>query len=83
MKPLTVELHAQSVGMKCMKITGFTEAELSELNSMDYREMKETILRVLDDRNGNLGTCWACGYGVYNAWVSNGAVYVDIGANCD
>ena len=66
-----------------MKVSGFTEKELSELNSMDYREMKETVLTMLDFRNNGKGTCWHNGYGVYQMWIRDGAVYVEIGNSCD
>ena len=83
MVALKVETINNRTGSSCMKLTGFTEAELSELNSMDYREMKEKIIDMLDDRNNGLGTVWACGYGFWSAWIRDGAVYCDIGSSCD
>lgn len=83
MAKLTIEDFRKCIGTDTKKITGFTEKELSELNSMDYREMKEKIVEILDSRNGNIGTCWYCGYGIYNAWIRDGAVFVEIGNTCD
>jgi hypothetical protein len=67
--PLKVEQFYSTRSTNTMKITGFTYKELSELNSMDYREMKETVLDMLDDRNGGLGSCWHNGYYVFSMWV--------------
>lgn len=83
MEALKVETHYRNTGTDTKKITGFTEAELSELNSMDYREMKHKVLEMLDYRNDGLGNRWKCGYGVYDMWIMNGAVYVEIGNTCD
>lgn len=83
MEALKIETHYRNTGTDTMKVTGFTEEELSELNSMDYREMQEKVLEMLDTRNGNLGDCWKNGYGVYGMWIMNGAVYVEIGNTCD
>ena len=80
---LTIETFREGLGVKTLKLTGFTEKELSELNSMDYREMKETIVQIANDRNNGIGSCWACGYGLYNAWIMDGAVYIEIGTSCD
>ena len=48
------------------KITGFTDAELSELNSMDYREMKQKIAERLPVKKT-----------ILNAWVSNKTVFIE------
>lgn len=83
MAQLKIEDFRKGLGIDTKKITGFTEKELSELNSMDYREMKEKIVEILDSRNGDIGTCWHCGYGIYNAWIRDGAVFVEVGNTCD
>ena len=82
-KPLTVERYREGVSVNVMKVTGLTDKELSELNSMEYREMIDTFLTILDQRNPNLGSCWHNGYGVYTVWINNGAVYAEIGKSCD
>ena len=83
MVPLRIETHIESGGTKVMKVTGFSEKELSELGSMDYKEMIHTVLDELNLRNGNLGTCWHNGYGVYTMWITGESVYVEIGKGCD
>ena len=83
MGKLNVELHYKNNSTDIMRVIGFTEQELSELNSMTYHEMKETVLDALDKRNSGLGSQWKCGFGVFQMWISNGAVYVEIGNSCD
>ena len=83
MDKFNVELHYKNNSTDTMKVTGFTERELSELNSMTYHEMKESVLDVLDRCNDGLGSRWKCGYGVYQMWISNGAVFVEIGNSCE
>ncbi len=69
--------------MDTMRIGGFREGELSELKSMEHHEAREKLLEMLDSRNGNLGTCWAHGYGVYSLWFDNEYAYMNVGKNCD
>jgi hypothetical protein len=83
MEALKVEPVVENIGTRVMKITGWTDNELSELNSMEYREMIDKILEILDVRNLNMGTCWHNGYGVYTAWISGSTVFVEIGNSCD
>ena len=82
-KPLTVEKYREGVSVIVLKVTGFSEPERSELNSMEYREMIDTFLDILDQRNPKLGTCWHNGYGVFTVWINNGSVYAEIGKSCD
>lgn len=83
MERLNIETKYINSGTKVMKVTGFSEAELSELNSMDYRDMIDKVLDMLDSRNNGIGTAWHNGYGVYQMWISNGAVMAEIGTSCD
>ena len=69
--------------MKTMRIGNFEEGELKELKGMDHYEAKETLLNMLDDRNGGIGTCWYCGYGTYGLWFDNEYAYMNIGTTCD
>lgn len=69
------------------EITGLTDAELSELNSMDFREMKQKALDIADTREHdhpvkNLGTVWHNGYGVYNTYIRGKVLCVEVGKNC-
>lgn len=83
MAKLTIEKKPCTSHLDTMKVTGFTDAELSELKSMEHHESKDVLLQMLDDRNGGIGTQWMCGYGVYEHWFDNDAAYVNIGKTCD
>lgn len=76
---IKIETFRSGLGVDCMKLTGFSESELSELNSMDYRDMKATIVAVLDNRNNGLGSEWVEKRDLFNAWIREGAVFVEIG----
>ena len=81
--PLKIETHQEDNRSRVMKITGLTEKELDELNSMDYREMISKMVEILDSRNDKQGTCWAQGYGIYQMWIRNGSVFMEVGVSCD
>jgi hypothetical protein len=66
-----------------MKITGFSDDELSELKSMEHNESKEKLIDMLNYRNNGIGRAWTCGYGVYGLWYDNEAAYLNIGKSCD
>lgn len=83
MARLTIDKQPCTNALDTMKITGFTDNELSELKSMEHNESKEVLLKMLNDRNGGLGTAWMCGYGVYGLWYDNDAAYLNIGKTCD
>lgn len=78
MTALTIE-HLKRGSLSVRKITGFTEKQLSELNSMDFREMKQTIQE-------RLTASRQIPYGVFiiNAWISGDAVFIETGVspNC-
>ena len=80
---LTIENMPCSSAMDTMRIGGFRDGELSELKSMEHKEAEEKLLVMLDDRNGRIGTAWACGYGVYGVWFDNEFAYVNVGKTCD
>ncbi len=81
---LTIErTNYGNSGLDTMKITGFTDAELSELKSMEHNEAMDALIDMLNYRNGNIGTAWRCGYGVYGMWFDNEAAYMNIGKSCD
>lgn len=83
MARLTIEKRPCTNSMNTMKITGFTDGELSELKSMEHYESKEALLSMLDNRNDGIGTQWSCGYGVYGLWYDNDAAYMNVGTSCD
>lgn len=76
------EIPSGRAGIITKEITGFQDGELNELKSMEHGEAEEKILEMLDSRNGNIGTCWKCGYGVYGLWFDNEAAYMNIGSSC-
>ena len=69
--------------MDTVKVTGFTDGELSELKSMEHYEARDALLDMLNTRNNGIGTQWVCGYGVYGMWFDNEAAYINIGRSCD
>lgn len=77
------KIDAGSRAMDTIEITGFQPGELNELKSMEHGESLEKIIEMLDDRNGNAGTCYACGNGIYEHWFDNDAAYINIGKSCD
>lgn len=83
MDRLKVETHRYGMGVNTMKISGFTNQELKELGSMEQSELGDAVLDILDRRNGNIGTRWKCGYGVYRTWMHGDAVFMEVGASCD
>ena len=83
MEPLTIESIYDTCATHVVKISGFTEEELHQLNSLGYKEFKEAVLEALDKRNGGLGTRWKYGYGVYLMWISDNAVMAEVGKSCD
>lgn len=84
MAKLTVEKqNSGRPGLDTMKVTGFKDGELAELKGMKHQDAEEKLLTMLDDRNGNIGSCWKCGYGVYGMWFDDEAAYFNIGNSCD
>lgn len=83
MQKLTINKSRYSSGMDTLTITGFEDGELAELKSMKHEDAKEKLIAMLDSRNGNMGTCYACGYGIYGLWFDNEAAYMNVGNSCD
>lgn len=83
MERLKVETNRYGIDVNTMKVSGFTNQEIKELGSMEQKELESTVLDMLDRRNGNIGTCWKNGYGVYQTWLSGDAVFMTIGTSCD
>lgn len=73
MSQLKIE-HIKRGSLSVHKITGFTDKEISELNSMDYREMKHIIMDALVSRR-------LIPYGLFilNAWIDGNAAYIETG----
>lgn len=83
MAKLVIENIHSSNSMNTMRISNFNNGELNELKSMEHNEASEKLLEMLDTRNGNIGTCWHNGNGVYGIWFDNEFAYVNIGKSCD
>ena len=83
MDALKIVNDRTGMGVSIKKITGFTTRELNELGSMEHDEFREKVLDMLDRRNNGTGSCWQCGYGVYQMWISGDAVYAEVGNSCD
>ena len=83
MARLTIDKMPCTGSLDTMKISGFTDGELSELKSMEHNESKAKLLDMLNYRNDGLGTAWACGYGVYGLWYDNEFAYLNVGRSCD
>ena len=79
MKELTISKEYERAATRVMKVTGFTERELSELNSMDYREMMETVIAAIEIRNGDGDIGLYEGSYILTAWINDGAVFLEIG----
>ena len=83
MAALTLKTSRYSSGINTVMITGFRDGELSELKSMEHHEAQEKLLEMLNSRNGNMGSCYANGYGIYGLWFDNEAAYLNVGNTCD
>ena len=80
MSPLKIET-TRDWAFNTHVITGFTEDELTRLR--EKKNQKDEIVRILDERNGGIGTCWACGYGIYGVSVGESGACVRTGNSCD
>lgn len=81
--PLIIEKIHHTRGTDTYRISGFQDGELYELKAMPHNKAEETLILMLDERNGNKGTCWACGYGIQSTWFDNEYAYMNVGDNCD
>lgn len=81
--PLKIETFREGLGVRCLKLTGFSEEEIQELAHCDYRDMKNRIVEIANERNSGIGTTWQCGYGIYNAWTHGNEVFIEVGVSCD
>ena len=84
MKPLKIsEIESGRPGIKTMRVTGFSEDELSRIRGLEHSAAMDYALTILDNRNDKIGSCWLCGYGVYAMWMDDDSVYFNIGTGCD
>ena len=85
-EPLQISLFRNGLGVKTMKVKGFTEQEVVAFSLLPMEERIDAVLKQLDERNGNTGTCWHNGNGVYSVYVLHSyptSVLVEIGSGCD
>ena len=83
---MTINMIRNMYGMKDMKVSGFSDSQIEFLRSLGFEKRRDEIVRILDEENGNLGTCWACGYGIYGIQIEQdgaGTVTVSIGESAD
>ena len=69
-------LKIKKIGQTSYEITGFTTSELDELMSMEYRDARDKIIPMLDDRNDGQGTYWAHCVGIYRVQFMPGRVVI-------
>ena len=75
MAPLTIKRRSVHTWMQ-YEIRGFTLKELDELKSMEYRDLLDTIVEILDDRNDGFGTVLRCVIGIYHVGFGDDAVLI-------
>ena len=87
---LHIEKSDSGCGMDTFLITGLSVAETDRiLNAKeDGKDDRDVLAEILDAhendyRNGNLGTCWRCGYGIYSIRHFGGHLIVEVGNSCD
>lgn len=87
---LHIEKSYSGCGMDTFLITGLSVAETNKiLNAADEgKDRRDVLAEILDAhendyRNGNLGTCWRCGYGIYSIRHFGGHLIVEVGNSCD
>ena len=77
--PLTIEIYTDNIRTVCYKISGFSEKEISELNSMDYREMKSVINAAVRHWADNVPACFVPNAEkILSAWTRDDAVFVEV-----
>jgi len=85
-EPFKISLFNHGLGVNVMKVKGFTPEEVAKISMMSIPERTKAVLDALDKRNGNTGTCWHNGYGVYSVYTLLNyptCVFVEIGSGCD
>ena len=87
---LHIEKSYSGCGIDTFLITGLSVAETDRiLNAKeDGKDDRDVLAEIMDAhpndyRNGNLGTCWRCGYGIYSIRHFGGHLIVEVGNSCD
>lgn len=86
---LHIEKQYSSSGMTTYIVEGLSVDEMDEiLNAPDFDSKRSALSKILDSHdndmsNANLGTCWYCGYGIYEIRHFGGHLIVSVGNSCD
>lgn len=87
---LHIEKAYSGCGIDTFIVTGLSVAETDRiLNAKeDGKDDRDVLAEILDShendyRNGNLGTCWRQGYGIYSIRHFGGHLIVEVGNSCD
>ena len=87
---LHIEKSYSGNGIDTFLINGLSVEETNKiLNASDEeKDRKDVLAEILDEhdndyRNGNLGTCWRWGYGIYSIRHFGGHLIVEVGNSCD
>lgn len=87
---LHIEKAYSCCGMDTFLVYGLSVAETDRiLNAAnEEKDRRDVLAEILDAhendyRNGNLGTCWRCGYGIYSIRHFGGHLIVEVGNSCD
>ena len=89
-KKLHIERHMSYNGMNEYLISGLTPKDMdSILDSKTWDEQRNRLVKLLDEYDNDyqpghtLGTCWGCGYGIYDIRHFGGHLIVETGSTCD
>jgi len=94
MTDTSVKLHIEKsysgCGIDTFLVHGLTVSETNQvLNAREHgKDDRDVLAEILDAhendyRNGNLGTCWRCGYGIYSIRHFGAHLIVEVGNSCD
>lgn len=70
-------------------VEGLSPDEVDSIfETISWGEQCRVLKELLDNHendysNGNLGTCWGCGYGIYDIKHCGGHLLVKVGNSCD
>lgn len=84
------KLHIQREYGCTYSIEGLSPKEMdSILNAETWDQKRNTLTDLLDKHDNDyqpghsLGTCWGCGYGIYDIRHVGGHLFVTTGSTCD
>lgn len=87
---LHIEKSYSGCGIDTFLINGLSVDETNKiLNAREEgKDDRDVLAEILDAhendyRNGNLGTCWRRGYGIYSIRHFGGHLIVEVGNSCD